>query len=142
MNNHILIIDDNADMRDIFKDIFDGAGYRVTALSEAENIQEIMLKHQPDLVIVDYLLEGINGGEICAQIKRNEYSKHIPVLLSSAYPRVLYSLGTYGSDDVIEKPFENDRLLERVAYHLWQSQHRRTQSASADTKYTRRDALL
>jgi DNA-binding response OmpR family regulator len=118
MNNHVLIIDDNADVLEIFNEILSEAGYKVTTLDATDNIQKTMRDHQPDLVVIDYLLNGINGGELCFQIKRSDSLKHIPVLLSSAYPRVLYSLGTYGADEVIEKPFDNDHVVARVAYHL------------------------
>jgi DNA-binding NtrC family response regulator len=59
MNNHVLIIDDNADVLEIFNEILSEAGYKVTTLDATDNIQKTMRDHQPDLVVIDYLLNWI-----------------------------------------------------------------------------------
>jgi len=69
---------------------------------------------KPDIVLVDYLLPGINGGELCAQLKRDPSTKHIPVVIFSAYSQVLLSLGSYGCNAFISKPFELSSLLNQI----------------------------
>ena len=66
------------------------------------------------LVIVDYILEGINGGELCHQLKINPRTKHLPVIMISGYQRVLESLGNYGADYFLPKPFDLNELLNVV----------------------------
>ncbi|QEM06460.1 response regulator [Mucilaginibacter rubeus] len=118
MKNHILIIDDDKEILELFNDILTYAGYRVTILPEIVNIKATIDAFNPDLVIIDYLLPGINGGEMCAQIKSDQETLHIPIILTSAHSRVLLSLGTYNCDEFLEKPFDISHLNDRISYHL------------------------
>lgn len=118
MNKSILIIDSDADARCSLENMLAGRGYWVTALPDVRNIAETICECKPDLIIIEYLLHGINGGEICAQIKRDASFSHFPVLLTSNRPQVLQSLGTYGCNEVIVKPFSKEHILHRVRYYL------------------------
>jgi len=118
MFNHILILDDSQDILNILQEVLTDEGYRVTALNHCENILQTIHEHQPHLVVLDFLLHGINGGELCHQIKTNPLTSHIPVIILSGYPRVLESLGTYGSDSFIAKPFSLDELFGTVSNFL------------------------
>jgi DNA-binding response OmpR family regulator len=118
MEKHILVIDDDNNVLEIFRDILVNEGYKVTILAEVDEIADTMEVCKPDLVIVDFLLQGINGGELCSQIKLNEQTSRIPVILTSAHPKVLLSLGNYHCDEFLEKPFDVGYLTERIKYHL------------------------
>jgi DNA-binding response OmpR family regulator len=114
MAKKILILDDNEDILELLKAMLDGEGYEVECLTYTDNICRTLNNLQPDLVIVDYILFGVNGGELCHQIKTNPLTSHIPVIMISAYPRVLGSLGNYGADVLISKPFELDDVVNNV----------------------------
>lgn len=118
MNNHILILDDTQDILDALQQALTDEGYEVTTYSYCDDILQVVKQHQPNLVLLDYLLFGINGGELCHQIKTNPLTSHIPVILMSGYPRVLESLGTYGSDAFIAKPFDLKVLFSTIHQHL------------------------
>jgi len=118
MRNHILVIDDDKEILELFNTILIESGYTVTILTEIDDIKATIAAYKPDLVIIDYLLQGINGGELCSQIKRDIAITHIPVILTSAHARVLLSLGTYNCDEFLEKPFDVNHLIERVTYLL------------------------
>jgi len=118
MRNHILVIDDDKEILELFNTILIESGYTVTLLTEIDDIKATIAAYKPDLVIIDYLLQGINGGELCSQIKRDIAITHIPVILTSAHARVLLSLGTYNCDEFLEKPFDVNHLIERVTYLL------------------------
>jgi DNA-binding response OmpR family regulator len=118
MTKRILLVDDDISILEILEEFLASAGFDVIILTNAEDVLSNIALHHPDLVLVDYILNGINGGEVCAQIKRNEQSRHIPVILMTAYPRVLLSLGTYNCDEFIEKPFDLDHLVTRIEYRL------------------------
>ena len=100
------------------KEVLTDEGYRVTALNHCENILQTIDEYQPDLVMLDFLLHGINGGELCHQLKTNPLTSHLPVIILSGYPRVLESLGNYGSDSFIAKPFSLDELFSAVTLYL------------------------
>lgn len=118
---HILIIEDDPDISDLLSTILTEEGYRVTAITETDNIIRTVTALEPQLIITDYILAGINGGEYCIEIKRNTGTAHIPVIILSGYGRVLDSLGHYGADRIIEKPFDNDKLCVVVTDLLAES---------------------
>jgi len=122
MSKKILIVDDQSDTLDLLKEIFEDEGYLVTALPYTEDIIRSITQYQPDLVMLDFLLAGINGGELCHQLKTNSLSAHIPVIMLSGYPRVLESLGSYGADAFIAKPFDLTHLTDTVKHWLEESE--------------------
>jgi two-component system CheB/CheR fusion protein len=105
------------DRRIAYHQIADYAAY-VTFLRE--NPQEIDILFNELLIGVtkffrdDYILDGINGREICHQIKANPATCFLPVVIISAYPKVLLSLGTYGCDKFIAKPFDLNYLTSSI----------------------------
>jgi DNA-binding response OmpR family regulator len=115
---HILIIEDDADITDALQLILTTEGYQVTAITEATDIISTVMEVNPDLVITDYILERINGGEYCSALKHDERTANIPVIILSGHGRVLDSLGDYGADRIMEKPFNNDELLGVIAQLL------------------------
>lgn len=114
MEKRLLVIDNDVDMEEIFNEMFSGTEYKVFYYEETDDILELMEAHQPHIVVLDYNLNGLNGGELCKQIKENEGTKHIPVILFSAFPKFIYSPGNYGYDAFIEKPFDIDEMVNTV----------------------------
>jgi CheY-like chemotaxis protein len=121
MSKNILVVDDNSDTLDLLKEALEQEGYQVTALPYTNDIITSITQYQPDLVMLDFLLAGINGGELCHQLKTNSLSAHIPVIMLSGYPRVLESLGNYGADEFIAKPFELEHLYSSVKHWIEES---------------------
>lgn len=114
MAKKILLVEDNQDILNILKDLLELEGYEVTGLNYTDSIIESIAQFAPDLVMLDFLLERINGGELCHEIKTTKETSAIPVIMLSAYPRVLDSLGNYGSDAFIAKPFDIAEVLKTV----------------------------
>jgi DNA-binding response OmpR family regulator len=118
MQYKVLIVDDQQDILDLMKDILEPEGYQVITFMEVEDILVEVENSQPDIVLMDFLLSGINGGEFCAQLKKNAKTGHIPVIFLSANSRVIESLGHYGYDDFIAKPFDIYEVLTTIKKHL------------------------
>jgi DNA-binding response OmpR family regulator len=114
MSKKILIIDDDVDVLDIMEVALDYEGFEVLTSPVADDYQNLIRKNQVDLIIIDYLLNGINGGEICHQIKCCPEFGHLPVIIYSAYPKVLQSLGSYGCDTFIPKPFDLADIVGQI----------------------------
>ena len=121
MLKRILVIDNDPGILDAMQEVFQYEGYEVVTEQDTSDILAMVQQHQPDLLLIDYILNGINGGELCHQVKANYATNHLPVILMSAYPRVLQSLGHYGFDDFIPKPFDLPDLTSRVASQLHKS---------------------
>lgn len=116
MIKRVLILDNDPDVLDAMQEVLNYSGFEVKAIEETNDIFSVIDGFQPDVVLVDYILNGINGGEICHLIKSNPKTSHLPVIILSAYPRVINSLGFYGCDSFIAKPFELDDLVNQVSF--------------------------
>jgi DNA-binding response OmpR family regulator len=110
----VLVIDDDEAVLDVMKDALIYEGFEVKTADRADDVQAMISTYQPDLLLIDYILKGINGGEICHQVKDNGKEKKLPVIIVSAYPKVLTSLGDYGCDKFIAKPFDLDDLVGSI----------------------------
>jgi PleD family two-component response regulator len=118
----ILIIDDDHAVLEALEEVLQYSGYDVKTIAHTEDIFKVINLYQPDLILVDYILSGINGGEICDQIKTNPTTSYIPVIIISGHSKVLRSLGDYGSDVIMEKPFDLNELLDKVSFCINRSQ--------------------
>lgn len=114
MAKKILILDDNEDILEMMKVALEDEGHEVECLTNTDDIYKSVRTINPDLVIVDYILPGINGGEFCHQIKSHPETSHIPVIMVSGHQRVLQSLGNYGADVFIAKPFSLEEIVNSV----------------------------
>jgi len=110
----ILVIDDDRSILDVVEEVLGYSGFEVESRLNCEGVFEQIKEFKPDLVLIDYLLSGINGGEFCHQIKTNPLTSHIPVIMMSGYPKVFFSLGNYNCDFFITKPFNLEDLLEKI----------------------------
>lgn len=110
----ILVIEDDHSLAEILVEFFHSTGYIVRTFSGTEDILQLTEQFNPDIVLLDYLLPKINGGELCSQIKRHGETMHIPVIIYSAFPKVMLSLGNYGCDAFVPKPFDLFDLVDQI----------------------------
>jgi DNA-binding response OmpR family regulator len=109
----ILIADDDAGIVDATSLILEVMGYEVSSTLDGSKVTEI-IKDKPDLLLLDIWMSGIDGRDVCRQLKANEDTQDIPVLMISASRDIKDSALDSGANDFLEKPFEMDELLERV----------------------------
>jgi len=127
MKKKILIVDDDSGIRDIFKIIFERAGYDVDLKEDAADL----LKNNffvPDLFLIDKLLSGVDGLDICRYLKAHHKTAHIPVVMVSASPDIATQSLKAGADDFIEKPFDLNYLLQVVERNITNSRNKRKSS--------------
>ena len=110
----ILIIDDDPDVRTLMNSLMQKQGYEVETASKREEALSKIHAFQPSIILLDVLLSGADGREICQEIKWNEETKHIPVLMFSAHPGAAENINSYGADDFVSKPFNTGVLLEKL----------------------------
>jgi DNA-binding response OmpR family regulator len=111
----ILVVDNDPAILDVMEEVLSYEGFVVKTYIDTDNIFTCIDNFHPNLVLIDYILDGINGGELCAQIKKNPQTSSLPVIIMSAYSKVLLSLGNYGCDDFIAKPFDLDDFVNRIS---------------------------
>jgi DNA-binding response OmpR family regulator len=124
--NRVLIIDDDSSICEILTEVLEDENFAVKVLHAPAGIHEAIQEFRPDLFLIDYLIPDINGGEICHQLKSAENSKHLPVIMYSAHPRVIHSLGNYGWDLFVEKPFDVWDLVEKIKLCISNSKYRKS----------------
>lgn len=112
----VLIVDDEFAIRDMLRMALEIADYECL---EAENVQEayrLVVDHQPDIVLLDWMLPGSSGIELLRRMKRSDNSRDIPVIMltaKSAEDNVIQGLDA-GADDYITKPFAPRELIARI----------------------------
>ncbi len=114
MGKRILILDDDLGVLEALNEALSYENFDVRIVTDIDSFYLVLADFQPDLIMLDFLLNGINGGEICHQLKVNSRTRNLPVILMSAYPRVFGSLGNYGCDGFIAKPFDLNDLIEMI----------------------------
>lgn len=124
----VLIIEDDADIQQLLSYNFQQAGFRVeTSGNGAEGLKKAREK-KPDLIILDLMLPGMDGFEVCRTLKGENDSKGIPVIMLTAKGEEIDKVVGFelGADDYLTKPFSPRELLLRAKAVL-----RRTQKAEA-----------
>ncbi|MDR6943178.1 response regulator [Mucilaginibacter pocheonensis] len=106
MKKRILLIDDDDALLEVLNEALSYEGYAVKCVQNTNGVFTEIQEFKPDIIVTDYLLNGINGGELCHQIKQNLLTNHLPVLILSAYPKMNNTLEYYGCDAFIPKPFD------------------------------------
>ena len=115
MNKRILIIDDDALNCEIVHEIL-GGKYELAAAPTGEAGLDMMREFGPDLVLLDIMMPGVDGYEVCRQIKSAPHGELTLVVLVSGRASTKERLEGYevGADDYIVKPFDQDELAARV----------------------------
>ncbi|MGZ3813242.1 MAG: response regulator [Mucilaginibacter sp.] len=114
MLKRVLVLDDNQDILDVVQEALSYERFEVKSVAESGKVLPLLKEFSPDLVILDYRVAGENGGELCRQIKAHPEYNNIPVIIFSAYVNHKDELSAYGSDAVINKPFDLMELIAKV----------------------------
>ncbi len=136
---HVLVADDNADMREYLTRILGGAGYRVDAVTDGREALEAIRADRHDLVISDVMMPRLDGLALIAALRRDPRTAAVPVLLLSARAGQEASIEGLeaGADDYLVKPFAAAELLARVRANIelarLRSHHARWRTALVDS---------
>ena len=119
----VLIVDDNADIRTYLRSILQGQ-YRLLEAEDGKRGLELAREQVPDLIVSDVMMPVMNGLEFCQQVKKDDISSHIPVILLTARALEKHQIEGYesGADAYITKPFSPELLLARID-NLLHSRH-------------------
>jgi DNA-binding response OmpR family regulator len=134
----ILVVDDEKTLRDMLEYNLKREGYRVLGASEGTEALRLAFSEQPDLVILDIMLPGMNGFDVCRAIRKQ---LTVPILMLSAREEEIDKvLGLeLGADDYLTKPFGLRELLARVHAMLRRAEMLQAQAAEANGAITPED---
>jgi two-component system OmpR family response regulator/two-component system alkaline phosphatase synthesis response regulator PhoP len=116
----ILIVDDEEPIQELLKFNLEKEGYTVLVAYDGPSALRIVEEKRPDLVILDVMLPGMDGMEVCNQLRQNSISRDIPVIMLTAKVEEIDKvLGLeLGADDYLTKPFSPRELLARIRARL------------------------
>jgi len=118
LKKKILVIDDDEAILEVIKAVLEGEAYNVETSSEGSYVFTLRKKELPDLILLDMLLSGEDGKDICKKLKSQGYTHHIPVIILSAHAHIEQDAKDCGADNYLPKPFDIDVLLAVVRKHL------------------------
>jgi twitching motility two-component system response regulator PilH len=112
----ILVVDDSITEREMMKKSLEEEGYSVTGAKDGEEALEILKKEKFDCILLDVIMPKKNGFQVCREIKKDEFTKDIPVILvtSKGQESDMFWGKKQGADDYIVKPFKMEELISAV----------------------------
>lgn len=116
----VLIVDDIAENRNVLSETLERENYEILLAPNGESGIKVAQKAQPDLILLDVMMPGIDGFETCRRLKADQATAKIPVIFISARDELQATLEGFraGGVDYLTKPFQAEEVLIRVGTHL------------------------
>ena len=112
----LLLVEDDRALADLLIWHFDREGYDIVRTADGEEALLLAEERTPDVVILDWMIEGVSGIEVCRRLRRRPTTAHVPIIMLTARGEEsdrIRGLET-GADDYVTKPFSPRELLARV----------------------------
>ena len=132
IRKHVVIVEDEEEIRELVRYNLAKEGYAVSCLESGEEALRRVPREQPDLVILDLMLPGVDGLEVCRTLKSDPSTREIPILMLTAKSEeadIVTGL-ELGSDDYITKPFSPRVLTARIRAALRRASPQPTDEAA------------
>lgn len=116
MTAKILIVEDEAPLAEMLRYNLEAEGFRIAHADSGEDAELLVSEEQPDLVVLDWMLPGVSGIEICRRLRTRMETRNIPIIILTARGEEgdrIRGLST-GADDYVVKPFSLPELMARV----------------------------
>lgn len=113
----LLLVEDDPSLLELLEFRFTSEGYNVRATPDGDEALMLAAEDTPDLVILDWMIEGTSGIEVCRRLRRDKATAHVPIIMLTARESEddrIRGLDT-GADDYVTKPFSPRELMARVA---------------------------
>jgi two-component system, NtrC family, sensor kinase len=122
--NTVLIVDDNPMNLEVLSTSLTGAGFRVAVALDGETAIKQIKYRQPELILLDVMMPGIDGFETCRRLKSDAKTQGVPIIFMTALADTEHKVKglSLGAVDYITKPFQQNEVLARVNVHLQNSQ--------------------
>ncbi len=142
----ILVVDDNPTNLAVIEELL-GSQYELQTVSTGQDALKLAEEFRPDLILLDIMMSGIDGYEVCRRIRMNSSLWYTRIIIVSAKAMVSERLEGYqaGADDYLTKPYNADELLAKVRVHLSLKPIKaiqQTEQNLLNTLYNKTNALL
>ena len=124
MNHSVLIADDEEDVLKLVGGSLKGAGFKVVEAQAGAEVLEKAFEHRPSLIVLDVMLPGMSGLELCRLLKGDSRTQQIPIIMLTAKAQEIDRVVglELGADDYVTKPFSPRELVLRVKNQIRRSQ--------------------
>ncbi len=112
----LLLVEDDPALAELLEFRFKGEGYKVTVTADGDEALLLAQEQVPDLVVLDWMIEGTSGIEVCRRLRKDKATAHVPILMLTARGAEEDKVRglDIGADDYMTKPFSPRELLARV----------------------------
>ena len=112
----ILVVDDDHEILEVVSMLLRSKGYDVETAPTGEEGFAKLVDHEFEMIILDVMMPGINGFDLCKKLKDDDRTFHIPVLMLTAKAEMADKLKGYfsGAFDYVVKPFDREELLQKI----------------------------
>jgi DNA-binding response OmpR family regulator len=114
MADKILVADDEQEIRDLLDHFLKDKGYEVILASDGDQALQLAKTENPQAIILDVRMPGLDGLEVCKRLKEKEETKFIPVIFITGFEDNKLDALDMGADDFVNKPFDMVELSTRV----------------------------
>jgi len=114
MADKILVADDEKEIRSLLHDFLKVEGYEVVLAADGEQALQLAGTENPQAIIMDIKMPGLDGIEVCKRLKEKEQTKFIPVIIITGFEDNKLDALDMGADDFVNKPFDMVELSIRV----------------------------
>src|SRR5918999_6244752 len=115
-NKRLLLVEDDRTLADLVAFHFDRAGYDVTRTGDGEEALILVDEVRPDVILLDWMIEGISGIEVCRRLRRRPATANVPIIMLTARGEEDDRIRGFetGADDYVTKPFSPKELVARA----------------------------
>ena len=115
-NTRLLLVEDDRALADLVTFHFERSGYEVSRTGDGEEALILADEYRPDIILLDWMIEGISGIEVCRRLRRRATSANTPIIILTARGEESDRIRGFetGADDYVTKPFSPRELVARV----------------------------
>jgi len=110
----ILIIDDSEELLALLSLILQKKGHEIQTTDTKDGLSYLISSFIPEVILLDVVLNRVNGRRLCTEIKSTDNGKKIPIILMSASPNLLRNYDSCQADDILEKPFDITTVYKKI----------------------------
>jgi CheY-like chemotaxis protein len=114
----VLIVDDNSDILWVVETILKRYGFDVLSTLKGEEVLAKTKKYNPQLILLDVFLSGMDGIEVCNTLKSTPETKNIPIIMFSAHTNSQDLMKFCKADDFVAKPFDSNELVKKINFQI------------------------
>ncbi len=116
----VLVVDDVPDNIALLNDALDEAGYTVLVATSGEAALQLAQRAQPDIVLLDAVMPGLDGFEVARRLKADEHTAAIPIVFMTGLTETEHVVAGFaaGGTDYVTKPIKPREVLARIAAHM------------------------